>query len=370
MTRSVVTVDLADRSYEIRVEDGLIGRAGAALAPVLRQRQVVVVTDQTVADLHLAPLLGSLDAAGVAHEAVVVPPGEATKSFSGLESLVTSLLEHGVERRTTVVALGGGVVGDLAGIAAAITLRGLDLVQIPTTLLAQVDSAVGGKTGIDTPHGKNLVGAFHQPRLVLVDPTTLDTLPDRERRAGLAEVVKYGLIDDYPFFEWLERHGGAVLAGEAEPRRRAIVTSLEAKARIVAADEREAGRRALLNLGHTFAHAFEAELGYDGRVLHGEAVALGLVLAFHLSARLDLCPPEAGARVARAVASWGLPASPAALGPERWDLDRLIGHMRRDKKVRDGRITFVLARGIGEAFVADDVPPEAVTALLDEALAA
>ena len=358
-------VALGPRSYDIIVGEGLIADAGRYLAPVLTGRRVVVVTDETVAALHLPALRGGLAASGIDRHEIVLPPGEATKDFEHLERLTDAMLDARIERGDLVIAFGGGVVGDLAGFAAGILRRGVAVVQVPTTLLAQVDSSVGGKTGINTRHGKNLVGVFHQPRLVLADTGVLDTLPRREALAGYAEVVKYGLIDDAAFFAWLEQHGAGVCAGENAARRRAVVTSCAAKARIVAADERETGARALLNLGHTFAHALEIESGY--RVPHGEAVAAGMVLAFELSARLGLCPADDARRVRRHLAAVGLPTTPGeALGGEVAP-ERLLAHMAQDKKVRDGRLVFVLARGIGAAFISRDVDPEAVRALLDEA---
>lgn len=360
-------LDLGDRSYAIHIGEGLIARAGALMAPVLRRPRVFVVTDDNVAPLYLARLLGSLEAAGIAHDEAVLPAGEHTKSFAHLESLLDAMLDARCERGTTLVALGGGVIGDLAGFAAAILLRGVPFVQIPTTLLAQVDSSVGGKTGINTRHGKNLVGSFHQPRLVLADTGALDTLPRRQLLSGYAEVVKYGLIDDPGFFAWLEANGPAVLAGGDAARRHAVLTSCRAKARVVSADERESGLRALLNLGHTFGHALEAEAGYSGALLHGEAVAVGMVLAFDLSVRLGLCPPDDAARLRRHFAALGLPARLRDLDGRDWQPRRLLDHMGGDKKVCDGRVTFVLARGIGQAFLTRDVPSEEVLRLLGDA---
>jgi 3-dehydroquinate synthase len=279
------------------------------------------------------------------------------------------MLEARIERGSMILALGGGVIGDLAGFAASILLRGIEFIQIPTTLLAQVDSSVGGKTGINTAQGKNLVGSFHQPRMVLADIDALESLPRRELLAGYAEVVKYGLINDPAFFSWLETHGADLIDGDPAARRHAVMTSCAAKAAIVAADEREADQRALLNLGHTFGHALEAECGYSGELLHGEAVAIGMVMAFELSAMLGFCPSEDPARVARHLASVGLPTSPAAIG-RGFDASRLVHHMRQDKKVKDGRLTFVLARGIGRAFLSREVEPAQLDALLARALAA
>jgi 3-dehydroquinate synthase len=294
-----IRVDLGDRSYDIDVGHGLLAGAGARIRPLLAQPRVVVVTDERVANLYLEELTASLAAAGIVHAAVVLPPGEATKDFPHLADLCDQVLALGIERRTTLLALGGGVIGDITGFAAAILLRGLDFVQVPTTLLAQVDSSVGGKTGINTKAGKNLVGAFHQPKLVLADTATLTTLDDRQLRAGYAEVVKYGLLGDAPFFDWLEEYGDAVLRREPAALQRAVAVSCRAKAAVVAADEREGGIRALLNLGHTFGHALEAETGFGAVLLHGEAVAVGMVLAFELSSRLGLAAAEDAARVRR-----------------------------------------------------------------------
>lgn len=363
-------VALGDRSYDIVVGSGLIADAARYLQPLLRERRVFLVTDEIVAPLHLARFEGAMSAAGIAVESVVLPHGEQTKSFEHLEALADRLLEAGVERNSMLVALGGGVVGDLTGFAASIMLRGIDFVQIPTTLLAQVDSSVGGKTGINTRRGKNLVGSFHQPRLVLADIAALATLPRRQLLAGYAEVVKYGLLGDAPFFAWLERHGQAVLNGDADLCREAVMRSCAAKAAIVSQDEREAGRRALLNLGHTFGHALEAECGYSDALLHGEAVAIGMVMAFELSVQLGLCPSGDAARCVRHLASVGLPTTLAAVAGPGWSVDRLIDHMRHDKKVSGGRLTFVLARGIGDAFVTRDVPLDAVRQLLGTAMAA
>jgi 3-dehydroquinate synthase len=360
-------VELGGRSYPIIIGSGLIGDAGALIAPVLPRPSAIVVSDETVAALYLEPVLDALAAAGIAAGSVVLPAGEATKDFAHLQLLCDRLLDAGAERSTTLIALGGGVIGDITGFAAGILLRGLDFVQIPTTLLAQVDSAVGGKTGINTARGKNLVGLFHQPRLVLADTDTLGTLDPRQRRAGYAEVVKYGLIGDPIFFAWLERQGRAVCDGEPEACARAVKTSCAAKATIVAEDERETGRRALLNLGHTFGHALEAEAGYGGALLHGEAVAIGMAMAFALSARLGLCAAQTAERV-RAHLCWvGLPTSLDGLSPPPgWAAAALLAHMRYDKKVQDGKLRFVLARGIGAAFVCDTVQSADVLAVLHQ----
>ena len=360
-----VRVELDARGYDIHIGRGLLERAPALIAPLLREKRIFVVTDETVAAAHWPRLECALAAAGIAAPLVVLPPGERTKDFAHLQRLLDAVLDHQPERRSLLLALGGGVIGDLVGLAASLLLRGVDFVQVPTTLLAQVDSSVGGKTAIDTRHGKNLVGTFHQPRLVLADLDALATLPERERRAGYAEVVKYGLIDVPDFFDWLERNGAGVIAGSEQAQLHAVAESVRAKARIVAADEREGGARALLNLGHTFAHAIETAQGYGG-LLHGEAVGVGLVLAFDLSVRLGLCPAEDAARLKRHLQALGL----ASELPRGLDPHRLVALMGQDKKVRDGRITFILARGIGRAFVTSDVPVDAVLDLLGAARAA
>lgn len=366
----IVPVELGARRYEVRVGAGLVARAGAEIAPLLKRPRVAVLTEETVAALHLDALRAGLDAEGIAMQALALPPGEGTKSWPHLARAVEWLLEARVERSDMVVALGGGVIGDLAGFAAAILRRGVHFVQIPTSLLAQVDSSVGGKTGINTAQGKNLVGAFHQPSLVLADISLLDTLPPRDFLAGYGEVVKYGLLGDAGFFDWLERHGPALAAGDRALRQEAVRHSVAMKAAIVARDETEQGERALLNLGHTFCHALEAATGYSGRLLHGEGVAIGCVMAFALSARLGLCAQEVPGRVAAHLAAMGMKYRLADIEGELPGAEALIALMGQDKKVVDGRMRFVLARGIGQAFVTDAVPPEALRALLDEALAA
>ncbi len=365
---SRVRVELGERSYDIVVGGGLIERTGELIRPLLARSRTVVVTDRNVADHHLAKLGASLDADDILHQAVILDPGEATKDFAHFEELANLLLDAEIERGDIVLAFGGGVVGDLAGFVASVLRRGIRVVQLPTTLLAQVDSSVGGKTGINTVHGKNLIGSFHQPSLVIADWHTLNTLPRRELRAGYAEVVKYGLLGDADFFSWLEANGRAVIEGNDEARHMAITRSCQAKALIVAADEREAGRRALLNLGHTFAHAIEAAVGYDGAVLHGEAVALGLVLAVSLSVRLGLCREREADRLSHHLDAVGLPTTPAALGVEEIEPGRLLEEMRQDKKVSGGRPSFVVVRSIGDACV-DHVEPDAVRATLEAAWA-
>jgi shikimate kinase / 3-dehydroquinate synthase len=362
-------VMLSSTSYDVVIGDNLLARAGALLAPKLPQKRAVVVTDQTVAALHLDTLMQGLAETAITASAIVVAGGEASKNVNTYLDVVDQLLQARVERRTAVIALGGGVVGDLSGFAAATTLRGLPFVQIPTTLLSQVDSSVGGKTGVNTAHGKNLVGAFHQPRMVLADTATLDTLPPRELRAGYAEIAKAGLIGDAAFFDWCEQHGQGVISGDRDAQAEAIRRACAFKAAIVGDDEREEkpnDGRALLNLGHTFGHALEAEYGYDGGLLHGEGVAIGLGLAFKLSARLGFCSSADSERVIAHVASVGLPAELSMLN-RRFSAATLVGHMRRDKKMRDGALHFVLTRGIGQAFTSADVPPDAVIELLREA---
>ncbi len=366
---AVLRVPLSERAYDIVIGPGLLEEAGQRIATACDPGSVAVVTDETVAGLYLATLEESLVRAGLRCHSVILPPGEQTKSFRHLDRLLDDLLDAGIERGDGVVALGGGVVGDLAGLSASLLRRGVAFVQLPTTLLAQVDSSVGGKTGIDTRHGKNLVGTFHQPRLVLADTGVLATLPPRERRAGYAEVVKYGLLGNRSFFEWLENHGEAVLSGSTFHLQHAVEESCAAKAAIVARDEREGSERALLNLGHTFAHALETACGYDGRLLHGEAVAIGMTMAFDLSVVLGLCPHGDAVRVRRHLARTGLPVHPADLGIGVLDVGELVHHMAQDKKVAGGRVAFVLVSGIGEAFMTRDVAPARVEEFLASTLA-
>jgi 3-dehydroquinate synthase len=349
-------VELGDRAYEIHVGRRLIERAGREIQPLLRRRQVVIISDETVARYCLPRLRDSLSEAGIAHHTVLLPPGEETKDLHHFGRLAEEVLAFGIERGSMLVALGGGVVGDVAGFAAATLLRGIDFVQIPTTLLAQVDSSVGGKTGINTRIGKNLIGAFYQPRLVLADTDTLSTLPHRELLAGYAEIAKYGLIRDAEFFAWLETEGRAVCELASTPLRRAVITSCAMKADIVAVDEREEGDRALLNFGHTFGHALETETGFSARLLHGEAVGLGMILAFDFAARMGLAAPEESRRVRHHLDEMGLPTQLSTIGLAGISADRLIAHMSKDKKVRDGRITLILPRRIGDAFVMKDAP--------------
>ncbi|WP_372426352.1 3-dehydroquinate synthase [Salinarimonas chemoclinalis] len=361
--RETVRVALGERSYDILIGRGVSAEAGARAA-ALGARAVALVTDDTVADLHGEGVRARLEEAGLRCETITVPAGEGSKGYATLARVCDAILASRIERGDLVLALGGGVVGDLAGFAAAIVRRGVRFVQVPTTLLAQVDSSVGGKTGINSAHGKNLVGAFHQPSLVLADTALLDTLPARELRAGYAEVVKYGLIDDAAFFAWCEANGPAVLAGGPE-RERAVAHSCRSKAAIVARDEREEGDRALLNLGHTFGHALERLARYDPAILvHGEAVAAGLALAFRFSAYLGLCAPADAERVARHLAASGLPTTFGAFAGLAPDPERLLDAMAQDKKVVAGQLTFILARGIGASFVAKGVDVAAVRTFL------
>jgi len=363
----LLRVELGARGYDIHIGADLLARAGALMLPVIRRPNAVIVTDANVAKLYLAKLQAGLDAAGIAHRAIVLPPGEQTKDFAHYSRLCEDVLKLGIERATPLVALGGGVIGDLTGFAAATLLRGLDYVQVPTTLLSQVDSAVGGKTAIDTPQGKNLVGAFHQPVLVLADIDTLGTLPKRELLAGYAEIVKYGFIRDAGFFAWLEKNGAKLLAGDAEAREQAVLKSLAIKAAVVMADERETGEREVLNLGHTFGHALEAETGFGASLLHGEAVALGCALAFELSARLGHCPKDDARRAKAHLAAAGLPSGLGAVPEPARDPARLLAHMRKDKKVKDGRVSLILPRRIGEVFVTRDIAPATILDFLASA---
>jgi 3-dehydroquinate synthase len=364
----VVNVALGERSYDIHIGRGLLTLLGQKIAALRPGAKVAIVTDETVMRHHLAAAEATLAAAGIAATAVTVPPGESSKSFSELERVCEALIAARVERADLVLALGGGVIGDLAGFAAAILRRGLDYVQVPTTLLAQVDSSVGGKTAIDSSHGKNLIGAFHQPVLVLADTALLDTLSPRQFRAGYAEVAKYGLIGDAAFFSWLEANWRDVFAG-GPAREHAIAVSCRMKAAIVSRDERETGERALLNLGHTFGHAFEAAAGFSDRLLHGEAIALGMVLAFRFSAKRGLLPAAEAERVERHLAAVGLPIDISSVPGGVPSTDRLMDLIAQDKKVKRGNLTFILARGIGASFIAPDVDAADVRAFLVQQLA-
>jgi len=365
-----IPVELGPRSYDILAGTGLFENSGVLVKPLLRRPHCVVVTDANVAPLYLETVSESLTAAGITARALIVPAGEGSKSFTQLEGLLDGMLASGLDRKSMVLALGGGVIGDLAGFAAAVALRGVDFAQLPTTLLAQTDSAVGGKTGVNLAAGKNLAGAFHQPRLVLADTGALASLPRRELLAGYAEVVKYGALGDSAFFDWLEENGPRALAGDSAPLAHMVAASCRAKAAVVAADEREAGRRALLNLGHTFGHALESAAGYDGRLLHGEAVAIGMVTAFDMSVRLGMCPAADAARLRRHLAAAGLPVRPADVPGIGWggaaDWEK---RMQVDKKNADGKLVLVLARGLGRAELVTAPPRSVLQATLKEALA-
>jgi 3-dehydroquinate synthase len=368
-TQTLVKVDLAGRSYDIAIGRGLLQELGPRVSALRPGAAVAIVTDENVARHHLDAAAASLEAAGVRHASILLPPGEGTKSFGRFEEVCDGVLAARIERRDLIVALGGGVIGDLAGFAAASVRRGIDFVQVPTTLLAQVDSSVGGKTGINTPRGKNLVGAFHQPILVLADTALLDTLPMREFRAGYAEVAKYGLIDDPAFFSWLDDHWREVFSG-GPAREEAVAVSCRAKAAIVARDEFETGDRQLLNLGHTFGHALEAGAGFSSRLLHGEAVAIGMVLAFAFSARLGQADPADVARVRHHLAAVGLPTEVGQIPGGTPGADGLMDLIAQDKKVRRGKLTFILTRGVGKSFIAPDVDPTTVRQFLQDVLAA
>jgi 3-dehydroquinate synthase len=364
---TIVNVALGDRAYDIVIGRGQLAALGARAAALKPGAKAAIVSDATVAGLHIAAADAALRAGGLSTGHIVIPAGEGSKSFACFESVCESLIDMRVERGDLVVALGGGVVGDLAGFAAAVVRRGLDYIQVPTTLLAQVDSSVGGKTAINSRHGKNLVGAFYQPILVVADTAVLDTLPPRQFRAGYAEVVKYGLLGDAGFFAWLDANVKDVFAGGAA-REHAIATSCRMKAAIVARDERETGDRALLNLGHTFGHAMEAAAGFSDRLLHGEAVALGMALAAEFSARLGALAPDKVARAIRHLAGAGLPVSLGEVAGGVPDADRLMDLMAQDKKVKRGKLTFILLRDIGDAYIASDIDPAPLRAFLVEKL--
>lgn len=369
LTASAITkvhVPLGERAYDILIGPGLIAGAGREIATRLRGRKAAIMTDENVAAHYLQPLQDSLKDAGIASTAVVLPAGEKTKGFEHLMEACDQVLAARIERNDAVIALGGGVIGDLSGFVAGIVRRGVRFVQIPTSLLAQVDSSVGGKTGINSRHGKNLIGVFNQPDLVLADSDTLKTLSPREFRAGYAEVAKYGLIDQPDFFAWLEANWQDVFAG-GEARIRAIATSCQTKSDVVVEDERETGRRALLNLGHTFGHALEAATAYDSRrLVHGEAVAIGMVLAHDFSARMNLASPDDARRVERHLRAVGLPVSMNEIPGDLPGPERLMDAIAQDKKVKDGALTFILTHGIGQSFVADNVPASEVLSFLEE----
>jgi len=360
-----VHVALGERAYDILIGPRLLDEAGEILAEKFPGRRFGIVTDTEVAKAQLPRLLASLDAAGLTHSTITLPNGESTKSWEHLEIVVEGLLAARLERNDLVIALGGGVIGDLAGFAASITRRGMDFVQMPTSLLAQVDSSGGGKTGINSPHGNTLVGAFHQPKLVLADLSTLDTLPARQFAAGYAEVAKYGLIDDPAFFEWLDANLTEIFEG-GPARGEAIARCCAHKARVVIEDEKEIGVRALLNLGHTFGHALEKDTGYSDRLLHGEGVAIGMVLAHRFSTKLGLAPGQDAGRVAAHLQRAGLPTTLAEIPGTLGSTETLMAAIGQDKKVSRGALTFILTRGIGQAFIEKGVDPSAVSTFLDE----
>ena len=351
-------------SYDIHIGAGLLRSCAPFLSPLLKRPFVAIVTDENVAQAHLENLTKTLDSAGISHVTKIMPPGEASKSFTGLETLVDWLLDNKVERQDMVIALGGGVIGDLTGFAASTLRRGVRFTQIPTTLLAQVDSSVGGKTGINVPQGKNLVGAFHQPSLVLADLDVLQTLPDREFRAGYAEIVKYAAICDRPFFDWLESNLDALKNRDNQAMSYAIEKSCQTKADIVAQDEKEHGARALLNLGHTFAHAYENLTGYSDNLLHGEAVGLGMAQAARLSVDLGLCPETDAQALVNHLASAGLPISQTDVKGGPFEATNLVNAMAQDKKVSQGVMTFILMKAIGKAFITNDVSAKQITTFL------
>ena len=363
---ATVPVSLGDRSYNITIGSGLLPNAGEVLAKHLMRKKTVIVTDANVAKFYLKTLQDSLEATGISSSAIVMPPGEATKSYAGLAEVCDKLLGAGIERKDQVIALGGGVIGDLAGFASAILRRGVKFIQIPTSLLAQVDSSVGGKTGINSPLGKNLIGAFHQPSHVLIDLDLLKTLPQRQRAAGYAEVVKYGLLGDAAFYKWLDQNVESVIDCAQGAVDHAVRVSCETKARVVAEDETETGVRALLNLGHTFGHALEASTGYSDLLLHGEAVAIGMVQAFRFSEMQGLCDVGTADRVAKHLVRAGLPTHISAINAELPPPDKMVEIMRQDKKASGGKLTFILARGIGEAFIAKDVNDADVKKFLEK----
>jgi 3-dehydroquinate synthase len=368
MSIETVAVRLGDRTYDILIGAGLVAQAGEEISKRLPGIRTAIVTDANVAASHLASLVASLDRSGVGSTVIKLPPGEKTKSFDALQKVVDVILAARLERGDAVIALGGGVIGDLAGFASGIVRRGMRFVQMPTSLLAQVDSSVGGKTGINSAHGKNLIGVFHQPQLVLADTGVLDTLPPREFRAGYAEVAKYGLIDRPDFFAWLEKNWQEIFVG-GPARIAAIAESCRAKADVVARDEYETGDRALLNLGHTFGHALEAATSYDSeRLVHGEGVAIGMALAHRFSSRLNMCSMDDALRVEAHLKAVGLPWKMADIPGSLPDAERLLAYIAQDKKVTRGALTFILTRGVGQAFIARDVPSSEVLSFLRENL--
>jgi 3-dehydroquinate synthase len=367
---SKLNVDLGQRSYDIIFGEKLLQNAGSLIHPLLASNRVVIITDENVKKYWLESIKESLNEAGIEFLCIILETGEHIKDFFNVESLTRQLFDAQVERSTTLIALGGGVIGDLVGFCAAITLRGLDFIQIPTTLLAQVDSSVGGKTGINVSQGKNLIGAFHQPRLVLADLSTLDTLPSRDLRSGYAEIVKYGLIDNIEFFKWLEINGQGVIGidvkADLRSRRHAILSSCKIKSDIVSSDETEKGNRALLNMGHTFGHALEAKAGYSGTLTHGESISIGMSMAFDLSVRMGICPREDRDRLKKHLDFCGLPIGLKKLNVDDWSSSKLLDLMHQDKKVSGGKLTFILAQGIGKPIITNDINLDDLKAILNE----
>lgn len=362
-----LSLDLSHHRYDIVVGERLLTEAGKRIKPLIKRPHVIIISDETVAKFYLHRLANSLEEAGIQYRSVIVPAGEATKSLAGFARLIEQILEQKPSRDTTLIALGGGMVGDLTGFAASVLLRGVNFIQVPTTLLAQVDSSVGGKTGINSAFGKNLIGSFHQPMLVLSDVCTLLSLPKRELLAGYAEVLKYALINDPAFFEWLDANAAKMLEGDTALQTEAIIRCCKAKAAIVEADEKEKNVRALLNLGHTFGHALEAEAGYGDELMHGESVAIGMMMALHTSVAMGLAPAAELQKLKAHYAKIGLPSSPKDIRGQ-WDAKAIMEHFTRDKKSASGELTFILMRGIGQAFVMHDVPPEAIRNTLTELL--
>jgi len=361
-----ITVDLGPRSYDILIAPSIIDNVGHLVDERMKTSKVIIISDSNVAPIYMERLSISLSAVGINYEKIILPAGEGTKSFSNFENLLNNLLELGIERTTTLIALGGGVVGDITGFAASALLRGINYIQVPTSLLAQVDSSVGGKTAINSKIGKNLIGSFYQPRLVIADTETLNTLPRRELLAGYAETVKYALIGDSSFFSWLEINGTSLIEGNHAVRVKAIAKSCKMKARIVAEDERESGKRALLNLGHTFAHALESEIGFNDYLLHGEAVAIGIALAFELSTRLNFCSPIENVNVRNHLQAVGLSTFLPKHPTSEWNSKKLVSLMKKDKKSTQGHPAFILAHSIGDAFIAEDIDLNEVESLLDD----
>ena len=361
----IFKVDLKDRSYDIVIGPNLIGAAAKYITPLIKHKPVIIITDDNVAKHHLNNLVFALEADGMTHSVITLPPGESTKSFDEFKTIISAILDAKPERSSSLIAF-GGVIGDLVGFAASVILRGIDFFQIPTTLLAQVDSSVGGKTGINTHHGKNLIGTFYQPRIVLADTNVLETLPKREILSGYAEIVKYGLMGDKKFFEWLEINGEALINGNEDLRRYAIMTSCCAKARFVKSDEKEFGSRALLNFGHTFGHALEANTGFGSKLLHGEAVAVGMIMAFDLSVLMGLCQKEDASRVRKHFLSIGLPTQMSDIANQNWESELILNYIARDKKVQNGKINFILTRGIGHVFMSSGVDTADLVTVLNQ----